>query len=82
MHFHARKQPTKPPLLCCNQYLSLLNNNNKDLMVNPVITSTGLSYEKSLLDDHVKANGQVDPTTRARIDPSKYIESTNLRLAI
>lgn len=51
-------------------------------MVNPVITSSGLSYEKSLLDDHIKANGEVDPTTRAKIDPKKYIDNTNLKLAI
>lgn len=51
-------------------------------MVNPVITTSGMSYEKSHLADHVKANGEIDPTTRARIDPKKLIDNTNLRIAI
>lgn len=51
-------------------------------MVNPVITSSGLSYEKSLLEDHVNANGEVDPTTRVRIDIAKCVDNVNLRLAI
>lgn len=54
----------------------------QEFMVNPVIASSGMSYEKSLLDDHVKANGEVDPVTRANIDPTKYIENKNLKLAI
>ncbi|EAR93625.2 U-box protein (macronuclear) [Tetrahymena thermophila SB210] len=53
-----------------------------DLMVNPVITSSGLSYEKSLLEDHVKVNGDVDPTTRAQINFKKCIENKDLKSAI
>jgi len=51
-------------------------------MVNPVLTSTGLSYERTLLEDHIRINGEVDPTTRAKIDPDRCIENTNLKLAI
>lgn len=51
-------------------------------MVNPVLTCSGMSYEKSLLSDHVKANGEIDPTTRVKINSNQYIENTNLRLAI
>lgn len=51
-------------------------------MVNPVITSSGLSYEKSLLADHVRINGGIDPTTRVKIDPNKCIDNSNLRRAI
>ena len=51
-------------------------------MVNPVITSSGLSYEKALLEDHIRVNGAVDPTTRVKLDPDKFIENVNLKLAI
>lgn len=51
-------------------------------MVNPVVTSSGLSYEKSLLYDHIKVNGEVDPMTRVKINPKKHIENINLKLAI
>lgn len=51
-------------------------------MVNPVVNTCGRSYEMSHLQDHVKANGSVDPITRTKFDIANTFENTALRKAI
>ncbi|EGR28168.1 u-box domain protein [Ichthyophthirius multifiliis] len=53
-----------PDYLCCKVSL--------DLMEEPVTTEVGHTYEKSVLDEHFKKNGFVDPITRQKINKNLY----------
>jgi len=45
-----------PDYLCCKITL--------DLMVDPVTTEAGHTYEREVVEDHFKRNGYIDPVTR------------------
>lgn len=52
-----------------------------DLMIDPVLLSSGHTYEKSEVDKHFKTNGYTDPYTKVDVKPD-MIENINLRQAI
>ena len=51
-------------------------------MEEPVILSSGFTYEKSEIERHFKINGNFDPLTREEVDPKVLIQNKNLKHAI
>jgi len=49
-------RPEIPDELCCKITM--------EIMEEPVIAQSGVTYEKSALLDHIKRNGKTDPITR------------------
>ena len=41
-------------------------------MENPVVTESGLTYERDVLVEHFKKSGGIDPTTRKPISTAFY----------
>jgi len=50
-----------------------------ELMQEPVMISSGFTYEKAQIQRHFKMNGEFDPLTREEIDPSILIENKNIK---
>ncbi len=42
-------------------------------MNEPIISNSGLSFEKNLLFEHILKNGTTDPITREIISPNLFI---------
>jgi len=63
-----------PDHLCCKITM--------DLMENPVITESGITYEKAALFDHFKRNGNFDPVTRDEINPKNVYPNVNIKQAV
>lgn len=53
-----------------------------EIMVDPVTTPNGVSYERKCLEAHLKANGPVDPLTRSKLTLEMLRPNTSLRAAI
>lgn len=63
-----------PDHLCCKITM--------DLMENPVITESGITYEKAALYDHFSRNGNFDPVTRDQINPKHVYPNVNIKQAV
>ncbi|CAN0899144.1 E3 ubiquitin-protein ligase CHIP [Linum grandiflorum] len=67
--------PTEiPDYLCCK--ISL------DIFHDPVITPSGLTYEKAVILDHLQKVGRFDPITRVQLEPSQLIPNLAIKEAI
>jgi len=53
-----------------------------DIMRNPVISPSGISYEKNIIKEHIERVGYFDPVTRKPIDHTMLAPNNNLRQAI
>ncbi|XP_021639612.2 E3 ubiquitin-protein ligase CHIP isoform X2 [Hevea brasiliensis] len=67
--------PTEvPDYLCCKITL--------DIFRDPVITPSGVSYERAFILDHLKKVGKFDPITREPLDPSQLIPNFAMKEAV
>ncbi|TMW63927.1 hypothetical protein Poli38472_014632 [Pythium oligandrum] len=53
-----------------------------EIMLDPVTTPNGVSYERHCLEEHLKKNGAVDPLTRQRLTLDMIRPNNSLRSAI
>lgn len=53
-----------PDYLCCKITL--------DLIEDPVTTESGHTYEREVIEEHIKKNGNIDPVTRKQISGVLY----------
>jgi STIP1 family protein 1 len=53
-----------PDYFCCKITL--------DLMEDPVVTDSGQTYERSVIEEHIERNGKTDPLTREPITGKLY----------
>ncbi|TYZ59363.1 hypothetical protein PybrP1_002916 [[Pythium] brassicae (nom. inval.)] len=53
-----------------------------EIMVDPVTTPNGISYERKCLEEHLRKNGPVDPLTRKQLTFEMLRPNTSLRAAI
>lgn len=60
-----------PETLCCAITM--------EIMRDPVMTSSGISYERSALKTHFEVNGNFDPITRKECNPKEVISNVNLK---
>lgn len=51
-------------------------------MEDPVILTSGFTYEKSEIEKHFKINGNFDPLTREEVNPNVLIQNKNLKHSI
>lgn len=63
-----------PDYFCCS--ISM------DIMMDPVTTPNGISYERYWIEKHIATNGQIDPITRKTLTKSMLVANVNLRQAI
>ncbi|KAF2292541.1 hypothetical protein GH714_025377 [Hevea brasiliensis] len=67
--------PTEvPDYLCCKITL--------DIFRDPVITPSGVSYERAVILDHLQKVGKFDPITREPLDPSQLIPNFAIKEAV
>ncbi|ESW12695.1 hypothetical protein PHAVU_008G134500 [Phaseolus vulgaris] len=67
--------PTEvPDYLCCRITL--------DIFCDPVITPSGLTYEKTVIIDHLEKVGMFDPVTRDPLTPSQLIPNLAIKQAV
>ena len=52
-----------------------------DLMEEPVMISSGFTYEKSEIQKHFKTNGNFDPLNREKVDPNNLITNYSIKHA-
>ncbi|XP_004349536.1 hypothetical protein CAOG_02783 [Capsaspora owczarzaki ATCC 30864] len=50
-----------------------------DLLVDPVITPSGITYERYCIEEHLRANGGYDPVTRAKLKESQLVPNLALK---
>ncbi|CAD8191682.1 unnamed protein product [Paramecium pentaurelia] len=53
-----------------------------EIMEEPILLNSGLSYDKSSIQQQFRQNGYIDPLTRQSIDPLSLIENIQLRNGI
>ncbi|XP_030472744.1 E3 ubiquitin-protein ligase CHIP [Syzygium oleosum] len=63
-----------PDYLCCKITL--------DLYRDPVITPSGITYERAVLLEHLNKVGKFDPTTHERLDPSQLVPNLAIKAAV
>ncbi|KAL9397773.1 hypothetical protein Peur_012026 [Populus x canadensis] len=63
-----------PDYLCCKITL--------DILRDPVITPSGVSYERAVLLDHLEKVGNFDPITREPLEPSQLVPNLAIREAV
>ncbi|KAM5562972.1 hypothetical protein ABKV19_017924 [Rosa sericea] len=63
-----------PDYLCCN--ISL------DIFRDPVITPSGVTYERSVILNHLGKVGKFDPVTREPVEPSQLIPNFAIKEAV
>ncbi|OAY34847.1 E3 ubiquitin-protein ligase CHIP isoform X2 [Manihot esculenta] len=63
-----------PDYLCCKITL--------DIFRDPVITPSGVTYERAVILDHLKKVGKFDPITREPLDPSQLIPNLAIKEAV
>ncbi|KAI4341575.1 hypothetical protein MLD38_026285 [Melastoma candidum] len=67
--------PTEvPDYLCCKITL--------DIFRDPVITPSGLTYERATLLEHLHKVGRFDPTTRKPLNPSQLVPNLAIKAAV
>ncbi|XP_065046592.1 E3 ubiquitin-protein ligase CHIP-like isoform X1 [Musa acuminata AAA Group] len=68
-------QPTEvPDFLCCKITL--------DIFRDPVITPSGITYERAVLLDHLQKVGKFDPVTREPLDPHQLAPNLAIKEAV
>ncbi|AFZ80296.1 tetratricopeptide repeat domain containing protein [Theileria equi strain WA] len=68
------KDRTIPSYLCCKISMCI--------MKDPVISSSGLTYERELLEMHLRSNGEFDPITREPCKLSNLIPNYYIKEAV
>lgn len=63
-----------PEFLCCKITM--------DLYRDPVITPSGVTYERAVLLDHLDKVGQFDPLTRAPLKPEQLVSNLAVKEAV
>lgn len=63
-----------PDYLCCKITL--------DILRDPVITPSGVSYERAVLLDHLEKVGNFDPITREPLEPSQLVPNLAIKEAV
>lgn len=63
-----------PDFLCCKITM--------DLFRDPVITPSGITYERSVLEDHLSRGRNFDPLTRAPLEQSQLISNLAMKDAV
>ncbi|KAI3947468.1 hypothetical protein MKW92_049158 [Papaver armeniacum] len=63
-----------PDYLCCQITL--------DIFRDPVITPSGVTYERKVLLDHLQKVGKFDPITRETLDPRQLIPNLAIKEAV
>ncbi|XP_011024585.1 PREDICTED: E3 ubiquitin-protein ligase CHIP [Populus euphratica] len=63
-----------PDYLCCKITL--------DIFRDPVITPSGVSYERAVLLDHLEKVGNFDPITREHLEPSQLVPNLAIKEAV
>ncbi|XP_057451437.1 E3 ubiquitin-protein ligase CHIP [Lotus japonicus] len=63
-----------PDYLCCKITL--------DIFHDPVITPSGLTYERAVILDHLQKVGRFDPVTREPLDPSQLVPNLAIKEAV
>lgn len=67
--------PTEvPDYLCCKITL--------DIFRDPVITPSGLTYERAVILDHLQKVGRFDPITRTPLSPSQLVPNLAIKEAV
>nr|ACU22780.1 unknown [Glycine max] len=67
--------PTEvPDYLCCRITL--------DIFHDPVITPSGLTYERAVILEHLQKGGKFDPITREPLDPSQSVPNLAIKEAV
>ena len=67
--------PTEiPDYLCCQITL--------DIFHDPVITPSGVTYERAVILDHLKKVGEFDPITRVPLNPSQLVPNLAIKEAV
>ncbi|XAR60912.1 Ubiquitin--protein ligase [Bertholletia excelsa] len=67
--------PTEvPDYLCCKITL--------DIFRDPVITPSGITYERAVILDHIQKVGKFDPVTRERLSQSQLIPNLAIKEAV
>lgn len=70
-----RDKPSEvPEFLCCKITM--------DLYRDPVITPSGVTYERAVLLDHLDKVGKFDPLTRAPLQPNQLISNLSVKEAV
>lgn len=70
----ADVQSEVPDYLCCKITL--------DILRDPVITPSGVTYERAVLIDHLQKVGKFDPITREPLDQSQLVPNLALKEAV
>ncbi|KAG0558174.1 hypothetical protein M758_10G009100 [Ceratodon purpureus] len=63
-----------PEYLCCKITM--------DIFRDPVITPSGVSYERAVLYEHLRKVGKFDPLTRATLHPNQVVPNLALKEAV
>ena len=63
-----------PDYLCCK--ISM------ELMLEPVTSPDGISYEKALVLEHLQKVGRFDPVTRRPLEPHQLVPNLALKEAV
>ncbi|GMI73481.1 CARBOXYL TERMINUS OF HSC70-INTERACTING PROTEIN, carboxyl terminus of HSC70-interacting protein [Hibiscus trionum] len=63
-----------PDYLCCKITL--------DIFRDPVITPSGVTYERAVILDHLQKVGKFDPITRERLDQSQLVPNLAIKEAV
>ncbi|KAL0884706.1 hypothetical protein Bca101_008687 [Brassica carinata] len=68
-------RPTEvPDYLCCNITLEIFRD--------PVISPSGVTYERAAILEHINKVGNFDPITREKLDPSKLVPNLAIKEAV
>uniref|UniRef100_A0A0D3CM24 E3 ubiquitin-protein ligase CHIP n=2 Tax=Brassica oleracea var. oleracea TaxID=109376 RepID=A0A0D3CM24_BRAOL len=68
-------KPTEvPDYLCCNITLEIFRD--------PVISPSGVTYERAAILEHINKVGKFDPITREELDPSKLVSNLAIKEAV
>ncbi|CAN6981848.1 unnamed protein product [Brassica oleracea var. botrytis] len=68
-------KPTEvPDYLCCNITLEIFRD--------PVISPSGVTYERAAILEHINKVGKFDPITREKLDPSKLVPNLAIKEAV
>ncbi|CAF1703647.1 BnaC03g35220D [Brassica napus] len=68
-------KPTEvPDYLCCNITLEIFRD--------PVISPSGVTYERAAIREHINKVGKFDRITREKLDPSKLVPNLAIKEAV
>ncbi|XP_078434017.1 carboxyl terminus of HSC70-interacting protein [Wolffia australiana] len=70
----ADKLKEVPDYLCCRITL--------DILRDPVITPSGITYERAVLLDHLQTVGRFDPVTREALEPCQLVPNLAIKEAV